>query len=233
MIEDLALRAAHIRQHDRASVHVAMVNEKAAVQIAAQEVAREYGLHMLSKLLLYWRKAFGADTQILRDYPSGPKSLAAAFESLQHPVWRMVTAHTILDILDEAWEMRRLGEAPDSAPDLPAGLPNWMARRAPKEQLWTQVVFHTLFEPPEKVIWVCNVFLVFYERLRDLYNAARHPDAVPFRDAFQETIGRYVTVMFNPDRSKEMSVRHGPNYRHGHLPPFFRILRLAGDLRCA
>jgi hypothetical protein len=224
VLEGLVLQAACIRRHDRSSVHVAMANERTAVYIAAQEVAREYYLHMLSKLLLYWRRAVGSHSQVRQYYPNGPNGLVVALQALQSPTGRMVTPHTILDILDEAWHIQQLVEGlPYGTLDLPAGLPNWMAKRAPKEQRWTRVVFDTLFETPNEVTWAGNAFVGLYQRLRDLYDAARHRDAVPFCDAFQDSIGRYITVMFNPDRSKEINVSHGASYCYNHMPPLFRI----------
>lgn len=53
IVEDLMFKVVHLCKHDRASLYVAITNEKTAVYIIAQEVAREYGLYMLSKLLLY------------------------------------------------------------------------------------------------------------------------------------------------------------------------------------
>ncbi|TQV90266.1 hypothetical protein IF1G_11025 [Cordyceps javanica] len=180
VLEDLVLKAAHIRQHDQANLHLAVKNERTAIYIVAQEVAREYGLHMLSKLVLYWRKVFGARDRVRQKYPNGPNALVAALEAIQMPDGRMVTSHTILDIMDEAWEIRPHADEFNEAEGLPAGLPYWMAKRAPEEQVWTRVVFSILFATPTEVTWAGNTFRVLYQRLQDLYNTARHPDAVPF-----------------------------------------------------
>jgi hypothetical protein len=81
---------------------MAVSNEKTAAQIAAQEVIREYGLHLLAKLRVYWLNAYGSNTQVRSAYPKGPYSLVAAIEGLQKPTGQMLISHALLDIYNEA-----------------------------------------------------------------------------------------------------------------------------------
>lgn len=224
LIEDLLSKAAHIRQHNQASIHLAVSNEKKAVQVAAQEVAREYGKHLLSKLRVYWENTCGSNARTRRRlFPDGICTLALALKELQKPVGRMVTPQMLLDIFDEAWYMRHLAEQPDEPADVPIGIPVWMSKRSPKEQYWTRVVWQTLFDTRKEVTWSRNTFRAMYERFRDLYEQTRHADATPFDAEFMASIGRYITVMFNPDKSKEVNTSHGKNFAYNHLPAFFRI----------
>lgn len=224
LIEDLLIKATHVRQHDQASIHLARSNEKKAVQIAAQEVARDYGKHLLHKLRAYWAKAYGSNARVRQLYPGGGiRTLASALKDLQKPVGRMVTPQVLLDIYDEAWYMRSAGEGFEDPPEVPVGIPVWMCKRRPKEQNWTRVVWQTLFDPGKEVTWGRNTFRILYQRFRELYEGCRHVDATPFDDEFMANIGRYIIVMFNPDKSKEVNTSHGRNFEHNHLPTFFKI----------
>lgn len=223
LVEDLLVKATHVRRHNQTDLYLALANEQKAVQIAAQEVARCYSIHLLHKLRSYWTRAYRTNTRIRASHPGGICTLVLALKDLQKPVGRMVTPQVLLDIFDEAWYLRRVAEGLEELPDCPIGIPIWMSKRSPKEQNWSRVVWQTLFDPSKKVTWGRNTFRVMYQRYRELYDGCRHADASPFDDGFMVSIGRYITVMFNPDKSKEVNTSHGVNFEHSHLPAFFRI----------
>lgn len=226
LIGDLLGRARQIRQHDQASIHMAVSNEKTAVKLAAQEVAREYSIHLLEKLQAYWRKAYGPTEAARRKHPDGPLALLEAIKDIKAPKGEMVTPNTLLDIYDEAWKIHQsasAGVASESDEELPACMPIWMAKRKPVERIWSRVVFETLFDTGKDVTWAQNSFRVLYGRLRDVYDKTRHADAAPFSGHFRDCIGRYILATFNPDRTKEVNTTHGTKFTYNHLPTFFKI----------
>lgn len=224
MIEDLLTKAKAIRQANDANISAAHAKEKAAADIAAEEIAREYNSHFLSKLQSFWSKANENNTAIRQAHPKGPPTLLLALQEVNAPTSRIVTAETILTIYNEAWcihaEMSDDGNAPN---ELPLGVPNWMTKRSPKEQIWTLVVYETLFHAADKASWGRNAFITRYKRLKELYNTARHAECNSFDEMFQRRVGRYITVMFNPDMSKEVNVSPVSKSGFRGLPSFFRV----------
>ncbi|KAJ6437033.1 hypothetical protein O9K51_10330 [Purpureocillium lavendulum] len=235
LIEDLLVKAAAVRRGDRASLHVAQAYEQMAARIAVEEVAREYSKHFLSKLKAYWTKACDGYDGVRRAHANGPSTLVGAMEDALASDGRVVTPLTVLDIFDEAWRIHPLASGPgrdggaidadeDAEPREPPGdLPYWMSKRSPRDQLWTSVVYKALFDRERKVTWSGNTFRLLHEHLRGTYDGCRHEDAEPFDSRFAAQIGRYILVMFNPDKSKEVNTSHGATCPYGHLPAFFRI----------
>ena len=137
----------------------------------------------------------------------------------------MATAETLMAIYSEAWHIHcnASGGGGDVVEELPIGIPHWMAKRSPKEQLWTLVVYNTLFKLDEKVTWARNAFVILYKQLRELFNKYRHQDTDDFDRAFHTRVGRYITVMFNPDKSKKVNTSHGAKHGLHSLSSFFKV----------
>lgn len=227
MMEDLLLKAKAMRQAaGDANVRAACANEKAAADIAAQEIAREYNKHFLCKLQSIWSKTNENNVAIRQAHPKGPPTLLLALQDVCAPTSRMVTAETMLTIYNEAWRIyaeMEMGDDGNLPPDLPVGVPNWMAKRSPKEQIWTLVVHETLFHASGTASWGRNAFITLYRRLKELYDRARHAECDDFDQTFRWRAGRYITVMFNPDKTKEVNVSPGSKSGLQGLPTFFRV----------
>ncbi|KAJ4175625.1 hypothetical protein NW759_017646, partial [Fusarium solani] len=173
-----------------------------AIVLAVEETARAYHQHFLDKIESYWDKA--------RD-----ESVADA--------GRIPTAQTILAIYAEAWA-KYSEAAPDDSDHhhhhhhseqgaegtMPDELPCWMTtrQRLPPKDSWSDFVFDLLFHHPiNPPRWSQLHFLQVYRTFEKLWNSICL-SAGQFDKRFGVRIGRYILVVFNTDRSKEVGTNH-------------------------
>ena len=88
-------------------------------------------------------------------------------------------------------------------------LPCWMMthqRLLPKDS-WSDFVFDLLFQCPVLPTWDCLHFLQVYRGFKKRWHN-KCPPAGLFNSHFGPRIGHYMQVVFNSNRSKEVSTNH-------------------------
>ncbi|KJZ69796.1 hypothetical protein HIM_10814 [Hirsutella minnesotensis 3608] len=208
--------------------------ERCAARVAAQEIARSYQLHLLERLQLVWRnsviEAHRSPQTFRKAFPSGPERLAALTEALRSTEeGTIVTAKDVSSIMREGLAVfePRSETAADLREDLgpnPAEVPPWMSQRcrpsgAERSARWTEKVYQVLFQPTDGKRWARMKFMQDCEALRRAFDEARHRDCLPFDEWLKRTIGGFILVMFNSEKSKEVAISKGL----AALPSFFRV----------
>lgn len=201
-----------------------------AIVLAVEETARAYHQHFLDKIESYWDKV--RDDCGRQNLPALARLQQARDESVAD-AGRIPTAQTIHAIYAEAWA-KYSEAAPDDSDHhseqgaegtMPDELPCWMTtrQRLPPKDSWSDFVFDLLFHHPViPPAWSQLHFLQVYRTFEKLWDSIC-PSAGRFDKRFGARIGRYILVVFNTDRTKEVGTSHGEGTWHHGRPSFFQI----------
>ncbi|KAH7231638.1 uncharacterized protein BKA55DRAFT_712882 [Fusarium redolens] len=208
-------------EFDRGHSQKAVELVESITHLAVEEVARAYHLHMLSKMQQYWSRVLpqkkpNALPCIRRLRQSQEESVAQ--------VGHIVTAQTIWEIYDEAWDIYSdvlLGSPSEQTPE---EIPCWKAARKllPPEDAWSEFVFRRLFGRPDQPTWNGLGFLKLYRRFMEIWEVIQEY-AGPFDTRFRRMIGNFILVTFNSDRTKEIGTNCSSGTWYTDQPSFFRI----------
>ncbi|KJZ69787.1 hypothetical protein HIM_10826 [Hirsutella minnesotensis 3608] len=232
VVRALLRRARRCREMGRAEPALRL--ERCAARVAGQEIARSYQLHLLEKLQHYWRSSVvRAHTQpqtLRKAYPSGPDTLVSLLDALKHTdEGTTITAWDIHTIIQDGLDLfePRPGEAAAMLTSLgpqPRRLPVWMSQRGRRDGVrstasWSEKVFQILFQAIEGKTWARAKFLRDYDVLARTFDETKAQDCSPFEDWLKRTIGAFILVTFNSERTKEVTVSR----KLTPLPAFFKI----------
>ncbi|KAH7205808.1 uncharacterized protein BKA55DRAFT_530165, partial [Fusarium redolens] len=173
------------------------------IRLMTEEIARAYHQHMIAKLQLYWERLC---TQVGRHVLPCLQRLEQAKQESAAQVGRIITAHTILEIYDEAWGAYILIHPLSTSEYLPPNVTCWMATRKyiPPNDSWSESVFRRLFDCENIASWTGVFFLDLYQKFKGLWGLVKS-HINPFEDYFSRAIGRYILVTFNSDSSKDLT----------------------------
>ncbi|KAH7109224.1 hypothetical protein EDB81DRAFT_930075, partial [Dactylonectria macrodidyma] len=208
-------------EFDRGHSHTAEELVENITNLAVEEVARAYHLHMLSKMQQYWSRV------LPQEGPNALPSIRRLRQSQEESVaqiGRIVTAQTIWEIYDEAWSIYSDNHLGSESGQMPRELPCWKAARKllPPEDGWSEFVFRHLFDRPDPPTWNGLDFLKLYRKFKEFWETI-HEYAGPFDTRFRRMIGNFILVTFNGDRSKEIGTNRSSGTWYEDQPSFFRI----------
>ncbi|KAL6408560.1 hypothetical protein AUP68_08420 [Ilyonectria robusta] len=197
------------------------------MKLSAEEIARAYNQHLLSKIHSYWdrvRESLGRN--VLPDL----SRLQQAQKDAAAEAWQIVKAQTIWEIYMEAWAVYTTA-LPDSAQEgsqMLGELPCRMTTRKylPPKDRWSDFVFQHLFgrsTPPKRSR---NHFLQVYRSFKTLWSTISEP-AGPFDDHLRRIFGSCIMIAFNSDQWKEVGTNHTRDTWYHGKPAFFQIQYLA------
>lgn len=224
-----------VRCRERGRNEPARKLERCAARVAAQEIARSYQLHLVERLQLVWRnsviRAHRSPDDFRKAFPDGPTRLVSLAHIMRNTrEATIIMAKDISTIMQEGLAIfepqdEEMAELREDLGPRPAELPPWMSQRASSSGVeravrWTEKVYEVLFRPMEGRRWANAKFMQDCDSLRKAFNDARHHDCKSFDGWLSRTIGGFILVMFNSDKTKELSL--SSNVLAG-LPNFFRI----------
>ncbi|KAH6985462.1 hypothetical protein EDB80DRAFT_822164 [Ilyonectria destructans] len=185
------------------------------MKLSAEEIARAYNQHLLSKIHSYWdrvRESLGRN--VLPDL----SRLQQAQKDAAAEASQTVTAQTIWEIYMEAWAVYTT-TLPDSAQEgsqMLGELPCWMTTRKylPPKDRWSDFVFQHLFGRSTPPKWSRNHFLQVYR-------------TGPIDVHLRRILGSCIMIAFNSDQWKEVGTNHTRDTWYHGKPAFFQIQYLA------
>jgi hypothetical protein len=132
------------------------------------------------------------------------------------PQSRIISAQTLLEIYEEAWNFYMGLSSTGSASEHPEikllrpDLPYWIGTKELHAQKWTEFVYSKLFILGIKSTWRRAPFLILYEELKAIYIALAPGVDVEadWTTYFQSQIGRSIMLMFNGDSRKEVNTSY-------------------------